>query len=221
VFAGDEEVEVDFLKLLGAGSKAEYVVLGKVEGIEGEGMGKNDVSEEADEEDEEEILEEGRLRGQKSKEPGTIEKDKKNKKNKNKVQKKPQPQVRLIGGIDFRRITITVKGFQLDSRLSTYRFQSPNDPYAEKGYLDSAVELITLWSLARWDSLGGNSSANELFAEVLNRLESYRKEQKGKSKLRLPWEQELPKWCRIKLQKLSPSNTLKSLLRESLPEPPL
>ncbi|GAA6058622.1 hypothetical protein JCM10212_004033 [Sporobolomyces blumeae] len=70
-------------------------------------------------------------------------------------------EVRLIGGVDFKRLRIDSKGYSLESRYSTFRFGEncePDTPYFTKGLVDDAVDLVHCWCLARWNAIRGGFS---------------------------------------------------------------
>ncbi|GAA5965418.1 hypothetical protein JCM3765_002371, partial [Sporobolomyces pararoseus] len=231
VLVGNESESVDFDRLLGPGSKKGLALLGKVKIVEE--MGKKDVSEELDDEEDEnedEFLGGKKLRGRKGVQTAPRKSGVQIKKGK----KQPQPFVRLFGGIDFARVTITSHGYEVETRLSTFNFGYPNSRYSEGCKLEIAVDLMNLWALARWESISA-PTADELMLEVGKKLEEVKREKLLNRKLQLPWQEDLPTWCRIDILRFEPGkrvieenlvdeaddvDLLKRLLYETLPEAP-
>lgn len=196
----DESKETSFTDLVGHGPKTAIVVLGKAVLVEGIRQ-KEELEDGKDSEGESESAERGERKDSSS-----------------------EPRdgrtrfVRLIGGIDFRTVTLNSGGFRLESRSSTYELTQPHVKYERNGFLDAAVELANLWSLARWTSIGGFKSAEELAKEVTREL---RKEKKRTSKHPREWQEHLPKWCHVPATRLQPTVGIYGLLFETLPNPPL
>ena len=220
VLASNETVPVNFTYLVAGGSKRNFVVLGNVRVLEE--PGKKDVSEEEEEEDDDGDNAEDSDPAPRRK--GATQRGDGPKTGKASIvgsERTAQPFVRLIGGVDFRSVTINSAGFQLESRYSTYHFQEPQIKYKVSTLLDAAVDLVNLWSLARWESVGGVTSEEELADEVRKKLEFWQGRKKQRPKAPIEWQRKLPKWCQVDILKVTIEDDVAPLLHLTLPDPPL